>query len=677
MKAINFAKNLIAITVATSFGASANGYIIPHQTGIPEYNASATGIMVTGDYQINGTSLEVKVINIGQMGDDLEQVKSQATNQLDINKQVATEIAAANDLAVNANTNASDALKAANSAKNDIKNIQTAANDADNKAQQALEKADQVGQNLTEFENAILGVVGIGSDAVDADGNKITVKGELDKVNTATATAQDTANAAKADASNALDIAQEAKNAAASIASDVDTAKTNAINAASTAEAANELAGIAASAAATADSKADEALSVAQTAVNDASTANIKADNALNQANAANAAAAAVDTKVDQAIHENGLLTDRVNATETSITDINNRLDSISIAGVDLTDVNAGIAANTTAAATASVKADAAQTTATAAHDLATSANQTAATAAAQAAAATDKVNSIDFDNLATHDHIATAVSGAVAGKADQSSVDVAHQTLGDINQILHGAPSTLATDSTGDIGLIAKVDQNSTDIAVVTNQVSNIVTSVNDAANQAAAAVTKVDSVDVKASIADSKATLAVAKATTAQATANAAQTTAQSASQKADAANSTAQTAHSVAMTASSVAYSAHERIDQTNQVVSGFDGRITSVESDVKSMNKSFANLKNQVDKNHKQAKGGIAGVAAMASIPTIAGEKFSLGAGVGGFDGASAVAIGGTYNVNSRVALKMNVATTTSTEVTYGAGVAFGF
>ena len=40
MKAV---KALVAFTILASFGVNANGYIIPHQPGTPEYDLMANG----------------------------------------------------------------------------------------------------------------------------------------------------------------------------------------------------------------------------------------------------------------------------------------------------------------------------------------------------------------------------------------------------------------------------------------------------------------------------------------------------------------------------------------------------------------------------------------------------------------------------------------------------------
>ncbi|MEG1090056.1 MAG: hypothetical protein RSE38_01955 [Acinetobacter sp.] len=234
-----------------------------------------------------------------------------------------------------------------------------------------------------------------------------------------------------------------------------------------------------------------------------------------------------------------------------------------------------------------------------------------------------DKVNGVQNAMLDKADKAQVeSISIAVSAKADKADVDAAHTKADQINAILHG--STAKADS-GDVGLIAQVDQNKTDIQVVSGQVAGIVDSVNAAANQAAEAVSKVDVATAVAGKAD-------VKADQAQQTANEAKTKIDIAETKADTAFTTANNANQTANHAYGVADTAYNMAQTTQKQVAGFDGRITSVENQVQGLNKSFSDLKKQVDKNRKEANAGIAGANAIASIPTIAGSRFSLGAGI---------------------------------------------
>ena len=95
------------------------------------------------------------------------------------------------------------------------------------------------------------------------------------------------------------------------------------------------------------------------------------------------------------------------------------------------------------------------------------------------------------------------------------------------------------------------------------------------------------------------------------------------------------------------------------------------------EIQKLNKNFNDLKNTVDANRKRAAAGIAGVAAMANIPEVnSHQTFSVGVGVGGFDGQQAVAVGASARVNDNLTVKASVAANNE-EVVWGAGAAFGW
>lgn len=95
------------------------------------------------------------------------------------------------------------------------------------------------------------------------------------------------------------------------------------------------------------------------------------------------------------------------------------------------------------------------------------------------------------------------------------------------------------------------------------------------------------------------------------------------------------------------------------------------------EIQKLNKNFSDLKNTVDANRKRAAAGIAGVAAMANIPEVnSHQTFSVGVGVGGFDGQQAVAVGASARVNNNVTVKASVAANNE-EVVWGAGAAIGW
>lgn len=65
--------------------------------------------------------------------------------------------------------------------------------------------------------------------------------------------------------------------------------------------------------------------------------------------------------------------------------------------------------------------------------------------------------------------------------------------------------------------------------------------------------------------------------------------------------------------------------------------------------------------QISKHESKTAGGIAAIAAMASVPQLsAGKDFSVGAGVGSYDGKTAVSIGVHKRVNENMTARFNFA-----------------
>ncbi|MFX0614041.1 YadA-like family protein [Escherichia coli] len=95
-------------------------------------------------------------------------------------------------------------------------------------------------------------------------------------------------------------------------------------------------------------------------------------------------------------------------------------------------------------------------------------------------------------------------------------------------------------------------------------------------------------------------------------------------------------------------------------------------------VSKMNNSFASLKDQVDDNHKQANAGISGAMAMSNIPQVMNNQtFAIGAGIGGYDGENAVAVGASARLGDSVVVKATVSDDTADNVGYGAGLSVGW
>ena len=96
----------------------------------------------------------------------------------------------------------------------------------------------------------------------------------------------------------------------------------------------------------------------------------------------------------------------------------------------------------------------------------------------------------------------------------------------------------------------------------------------------------------------------------------------------------------------------------------------------ESYEKSTNQRFVDMGKRIDDNRNHASAGIAGVAAMANIPQVSqNSSFSVGAGVGSYDGEQGIAVGASARFNQNIVTKASVAGTTQSDFVFGAGVSY--
>ena len=94
-------------------------------------------------------------------------------------------------------------------------------------------------------------------------------------------------------------------------------------------------------------------------------------------------------------------------------------------------------------------------------------------------------------------------------------------------------------------------------------------------------------------------------------------------------------------------------------------------------VSQLNSMQGNFQNQIDKNQKEARSGIAAVAALAAIPNPdSGKKFNVGVGVGNFKSQPALALGGHARISENVTSKIGLGIT-SDEKVFSAGIGYSF
>lgn len=131
------------------------------------------------------------------------------------------------------------------------------------------------------------------------------------------------------------------------------------------------------------------------------------------------------------------------------------------------------------------------------------------------------------------------------------------------------------------------------------------------------------------------------------------------------------------------------AHQRIDELNDYVNASTtdnevqeraGVVQETESITADEARAYvddkvSDVSKKVDRAERRVSAGVAGVAALATIPYL-DNKVSLGAGVGHFNGQSAAALGVQSKIGS-VRLRAGVASDSQNNFTAAAGVAIGF
>ncbi len=93
---------------------------------------------------------------------------------------------------------------------------------------------------------------------------------------------------------------------------------------------------------------------------------------------------------------------------------------------------------------------------------------------------------------------------------------------------------------------------------------------------------------------------------------------------------------------------------------------------------STNRAFADMKGRIDRVEKSANAGASAALSAASIPQVTEyQRFAVGAGVGGYEGESALAVGFSSRLSSAVVVKASVTTDSQHGFGYGAGLSVGW
>lgn len=116
-------------------------------------------------------------------------------------------------------------------------------------------------------------------------------------------------------------------------------------------------------------------------------------------------------------------------------------------------------------------------------------------------------------------------------------------------------------------------------------------------------------------------------------------------------------------------------NKRVAEHTAELANHEQRITGLEQQT---NKAFADMKGRIDRVENRANAGTSAALSAAAIPQVTEyQTFALGAGVGGYEGESALAVGFSSRVSSAVVIKAAVTTDSQHGVGYNAGVSVGW
>lgn len=116
-------------------------------------------------------------------------------------------------------------------------------------------------------------------------------------------------------------------------------------------------------------------------------------------------------------------------------------------------------------------------------------------------------------------------------------------------------------------------------------------------------------------------------------------------------------------------------NKRIAANTQQLADHEQRLGGLEQRT---NRGFADMGKRIDKVQDKANAGVSAAFASSGIPQVTdGQRFAMGAGIGGYEGESALAVGFSTRVTHAVVLKASVASDSQSGFGYNAGVSVGW
>lgn len=122
--------------------------------------------------------------------------------------------------------------------------------------------------------------------------------------------------------------------------------------------------------------------------------------------------------------------------------------------------------------------------------------------------------------------------------------------------------------------------------------------------------------------------------------------------------------------------------QSLAKSNKVIASHSAELANHEQRLgnleQSTNKNFADMGKRIDRVQDKANAGVSAALSSAAIPQVTEyQRFALGAGVGGYEGESALAVGFSSRVSSAVVIKASVTTDSQDGFGYNAGVSVGW
>lgn len=145
---------------------------------------------------------------------------------------------------------------------------------------------------------------------------------------------------------------------------------------------------------------------------------------------------------------------------------------------------------------------------------------------------------------------------------------------------------------------------------------------------------------------------------------------------SAKVDAAKSYAKNVNAKADTAIAMGnQNAQDIVTERNDRIQGQRDTLKSANAYTDSK---FGQLNDKVNKNREHASRGISSVAAMSNIPGLDhGADFTVGAGIGSYDGYQSIAVGANARINENTTTRFSVSASNGGSPVFGAGIGFSF